>query len=91
MDDLTDHTVAQLVRRFRHEDLSRGRFMAALASLGLSATGVATLRAATEGADAASPPRPAPPHHATEHHNKTLHHEHVRRQAGATHGAAHRQ
>ncbi len=86
MDDLTDHTVDQLVHRFRHKDLSRARFMAALAGLGMSATGVATLLATTACAAAAPPPRPAPPHHATEHHNKTLHHKHVQRQASVTHG-----
>ncbi len=83
MDELMDYTVGQLVRRFQDKDLSRGHFMAALAGLGLSTSGVATLLAATERGGA---PRSTPAHHATEHHNKTLHHEHVRRQAAAARG-----
>jgi len=88
MDVSTNQPIEQLVERLRQKDLSRSAFMAILAGLGASATGIATLMSSAEADAAALPPRRHSPSHGKTHHNLKLHHEHVRRQVGATGGAA---
>lgn len=83
MDEITDQSIEQLVRRFQQKGLSRGRFMAALAGLGASATGIATLLSSAQASAAGLPPHFRPAHHATAQRHKQLHHAHVQRQAGA--------
>ena len=89
MSEQSTPPIEQLIQRVQRHDLSRGRFIAVLAGLGASATGIATLLASVEPAGAATRgPRPAPLHSATQHHNKNLHVAHVRRQGSATHHSA---
>lgn len=88
MDEITEGTIEQLLRQYREKGLSRGRFMALLAGLGASASGIATLLSSAEASAAGLPPRFRPAHHAADHHHKQLHHEHVQRQSAATLPAA---
>lgn len=79
----TDQSIEQLVRNYREQGLSRGRFMAILAGLGASASGIATLLSSAEASAAGLPPHYKPAHHTPEQH-KQMHHAHVQRQSGAT-------
>ena len=85
MDEITALPVEQLVRRLQQHDLSRSRFMAILAGLGASATGIRTLMAAADSSAATLPARRRPGHHKAEHQHMKLHQAHVQRQAAATH------
>jgi steroid delta-isomerase-like uncharacterized protein len=85
LDDITALPIEQLVRLWQQHGLSRSRFVAILAGLGASATGISTLLAAAESSAATLPSRRKPAHHAIEHHHTALHQAHVQRQAGATH------
>jgi steroid delta-isomerase-like uncharacterized protein len=85
MDESTALPIEQLVRRLQQNDLSRSRFMAILAGLGASATGISTLVAAAESSAATLPARRRPAPHKTEHQHTKLHQAHVQRQAAATH------
>jgi hypothetical protein len=80
MDEITALPIEQLMRRLQQNDLSRSRFMAILAGLGASATGVRTLMAAQCSA-ATLPARRRPGHHKAEHQHMKLHQAHVQRQA----------
>jgi hypothetical protein len=73
------------VRRLQQNDLSRSRFMAILAGLGASATGISTLLSAAESSAATLPARRGPAHDKAEQQHKKLHQAHVQRQAAATH------
>ena len=84
MDEITTLPIEQLVRRFQRHDLSRSRFMAILAGLGASATGISTLVSAAESSAATLPARRGPAHHKAEHQHMKLHQAHVQRQAAAT-------
>lgn len=91
LNEQTAPPIEQLVQRVQRRDLSRSGFIAILAGVGASATGIATLLAATERAgSAALPPRrvPQPQPTASPQHHKQLHAAHVRRQGAATHRSA---
>lgn len=88
MEDGPDERVEELVHRVREHELSRSDFAKLLAGMGASATGIATLLASASAVRAA----PAGAPHvsaavATSHHHHQLHHQHVQRQAQATHPA----
>jgi hypothetical protein len=69
----------------QQNDLSRSRFMAILAGLGASATGISTFVTAAESSAATLPAHGRTDHHNAEHEHKKLHQAHVQRQAAATH------
>lgn len=88
MDESTNASIEQLVRRFKEKGLSRNQFIAALSRLGASATGIAILLAVADTEAATAPTRPHTTQRGTTHHNTNLHEAHVRRQGTATRNEA---
>jgi steroid delta-isomerase-like uncharacterized protein len=88
METLPDQPIEELVQRFHHNEISRSRFVALMAALGVSTLGIEMLSAAPEVKAAGLPPKTNTKANAAEQHkNKKLHHVHVQRQGKATKGS----
>ncbi len=88
MDSSPDQPIDQLIQRYRRHEISRSRFVALLAALGMSSVGIEMVSSTSDAQAAHLPPKTnTKKHAATQHKNKKLHQEHVQRQGGATQGS----
>ncbi len=87
MDTSTDQPIEQLVHRYQQHEISRSRFVALLAGVGVSSTGIEMVSSTADAQAARLPATTDTKKHAgKQHKNKKLHHVHVQRQGSATLG-----
>src|SRR5579871_3383105 len=84
MDEMATYPLEHLVQQLRRKGITRGRFIAVLTGLGVTATGIDILISAADADAAALPPPRTFAHQAVERQNAHLHQAHVQRQSAAT-------